>query len=53
MPGLLVVVLWTGIAIAIKVILQKSYLPYSMILFNSIVEFILVIAVIANAGDLA
>lgn len=52
LPGLITVLVWTAIAVAIKLILHKNYLPYSMILFNSVVELVLVIAVIASSPDL-
>ncbi len=52
LPGLIAVVIWTAIVIVIKLILQKSYVPYSLILFNAVVEMILVIAVLHNAGSL-
>jgi hypothetical protein len=53
LPGLISVVLWTAIVVAIKLLLHKNYVPYSLILFNAIVEFILVIAVLSSAGSLA
>ena len=37
LPGLISVLLWTIIVVAIKLILHKNYVPYSLILFNSVV----------------
>jgi hypothetical protein len=39
--------------VVIKLIMHKNYLPYSMILFNAVVELVLVIATLASAGDVA
>lgn len=52
LPGLIVVVLWTLIVVVIKLILHKNYIPYSMLIFNSVVQLILVIATLASSPNL-
>ena len=37
--------------VIIKLVLQKSYVPYSVIIGSSVIEFVLVIATLSNAGD--
>lgn len=52
LPGLIAVVLWTAIAVAIRLLLKQNYLPYSLILFTAVVQFWLVIAMLASAPNL-
>lgn len=52
LPGLIAVVLWTLIVVVIKLILQKNYIPYSLLIFNSVVQLILVIATLASSPNL-
>ena len=49
LPGLIALVVWTIIVVAIKLIIGKNYLPYSLILFSSVAEFVLVIVVLSQA----
>jgi hypothetical protein len=44
---------WAIIVVIIKLVLHKSYVPYSLIIGSSVIEFVLVIATLSNAGDLS
>ena len=52
MPGLLSVVVWTAIVVIIYFVLHTNYIPYSMMLFNSVIQLILVIVVLSQATPL-
>jgi len=53
LPGLISLFIWTVIVIIIKLVMHKSYVPYSLILASSVIEFVLVIATLANSTDIS
>ena len=53
LPGLISVFVWTAIVVIIKLVMHKAYVPYSLIMGSSVIQFVLIIATIANAADLA
>jgi hypothetical protein len=53
LPGLISVALWAVVVLVIKFIMQKNYLPYSLILFTGVVQLVLVIATIASSPDIS
>lgn len=53
LPGFISIFVWTIIVVVIKLVLQKSYVPYSVIIGSSVIEFVLIIAALSNATDLS
>lgn len=51
LPGLISLALWVAIVLVIHFISHKNYIPYSLILFSSVVEFILILAVLSTVNS--
>lgn len=49
LPGLIALMLWAGIVGVIKLVSHKNYLPYSIMLFSSLIQFSLAAIVIILA----
>jgi hypothetical protein len=53
LPGTLSVFIWIGIVVAMKVIVGKLYVPYSMVFMLSLIEYFLIIVTAIYANDLS
>jgi hypothetical protein len=51
LPGFLSLVIWVGISAVIHFIYHKNYLPYSVILLTGIIQFVLILGLIASVGS--
>lgn len=51
-PGVIALVLWTGICVAYHLIKHQNYLPYSIIIVSSIVQYVLVLALTVSLGNI-
>lgn len=51
LPGLISMVIWTIFVLVIHFISHKNYIPYSLILFTSVVEFVLILACLSTANS--
>jgi len=51
LPGLISIFVWGIIAVVIHLISHKNYLPYSVILFSSLVQFVIIIITISQSDS--
>lgn len=47
MPGTLAALVWLGVVVIVHIFSHKNYIPYSLVLFTSLVEFVLILAVLS------
>jgi len=49
LPGVLSLAVWVAISAIIHLLYHKNYLPYSIVLFSGVIQFILILALISSA----
>jgi hypothetical protein len=51
LPGCIALFVWCGVVVIVHLFSHKNYIPYSLILFSSIIEFVLIIIVISESNN--
>ena len=51
MPGLISLAVWAGISVIIHLLYHKNYLPYSVMLFSCVIQFVLILALVSSTNS--
>lgn len=52
LPGVIFFAVWFGIVIAIKLIMKKAYVPYSVMFLSCFIQFLLLLITLGAANNL-